>query len=149
MAGLFDVAGVPAHVPALPSGLAASASSFTSTAGQVALGGLVPGVALGVGLLNLGVGVYNAVQIRRLGAQVEALHDDVTIGFQRVDETLAWQSHQIARLVAGQTSVHARLEQLRRELREGFDRVEAAVQGAEERRIADAYHQQVAVLQNS
>ena len=89
------------------------------------------------------------MQIRRLGAQVEALHDDVTIGFQRVDETLAWQSHQIARLVAGQTSVHARLEQLRRELREGFDRVEAAVQGAEERRIADAYHQQVAVLQNS
>ncbi len=154
MAGIFDVGGATVQVPALPSRIASSATSVASNAAsQVAsagsaLGGLVPGLSLGVGLLNLGVGVYNAVQIRRLGVQVEALHDDVSRGFARVDESLAWQSHQIARLVAGQASMHARLEQLRQEINAGFDRVESAVQGAEERHIADEYHEKVAVLTN-
>jgi hypothetical protein len=149
MAGLLDMAGASVSMPALPERLASSAASGASSvtgARQSAFGGLVPGLSFVVGLFDLGVGVHNAVQIRRVGAQVQTLHDNISKRFQRVDESLAWQSHQIARLVAGQASMHARLEQLHHEINAGFDRVEAAVQGAEERRIADEYHQKVAVL---
>ncbi len=50
-------------------------------------------VNAGVVLLNLGAGVYNAVQFKKTQGQVAALQADVSRGFESVHAALMRQAH--------------------------------------------------------
>ena len=137
-------------VPPLPKALAhhgqAALSQGAQSAAVTALGHasmVVPGLALAVGLVNLGVGVYNAVQFSRLGNQLGELSSDVTSRFVSVEQTLSRQSRQLEILSAGQSAITDRLQQLRQHLHEEVNRVIQTINDVEDRKVEFEYQRQV------
>ncbi len=43
---------------------------------------------LGLNILNLGVGIYNAFQLRKVGKKLDQVHDDIQTGFDKLEDKL-------------------------------------------------------------
>ncbi|MFH1463165.1 MAG: hypothetical protein ABIO70_02155 [Pseudomonadota bacterium] len=134
-------------LPAMPAPLTALQGA-TGT-----IGSLVPGLTLGLGLVDVGVGLWTALQVRRVrrevgavAAQVGQVQLELQAGFARMEESLAWQSHQLGILLGGQEVLAGRMDRVLLELRAGFDRLAARLDSDEERRVNEEYHEKVALV---
>jgi hypothetical protein len=112
-----------------------SANQGASLVGDVANAASPLGVAtLAVGLVNLGVGVYNAYQIGELRHDVRAMQTETRQHFSEIRSLLGVQSRELAVLLQGQVQLAESVEQLRRDMLTGFKSVLGELGDMESRR---------------
>jgi hypothetical protein len=125
-----------------------SIQSVVPKAASLASQAVTPlGVAqLGLGVLNLGVSVYNAYQIHKVrkGIQrvelgIAAVGGAVDAGFKRVEALLYQQACVLAVLSDQQRDIIDRLDELRKEMRDGFEHVDAVLREQEQRRQREEF----------
>lgn len=136
--------------------------------GGMTFGGMIPDLNLATGLINVGIGVYSAVQIAKLHGKVDVLgakidgvdgkvdelhykldvlQDKVAAGFERVEKWLGWQAVQIAILREEQASTTERLEAMHQAMTKGFDGLRGVLKQESERRVHDEYKYRVSLLE--
>ncbi|MBL8918105.1 MAG: hypothetical protein JNJ54_04520 [Myxococcaceae bacterium] len=96
----------------------------------VGLGNLV------VGVLNLGVGIYNAVQLKRVNRDVNELRQELAFGLGTVETMLGQQARTLEILLKANREIADALRLLRAEIHEGFTNVNARFDQQE----ADSFH---------
>lgn len=112
---------------------------------------------LGLNILNLGVGIYNAIQLRKVRKKLEKIHHDVQSGietnlnrineqikckldrnneqiqscFNSIQYALTVQHRTLELLVSGQDNVAGKMNILREEMRRGFQSIVEEVKDIE------------------
>ena len=103
--------------------------------------GVVGSAAVGFGLMNLGLGVYNLYQGHQLQGQLEQLDSVFKEQFSSMHKVLHDQARVLEILNAKQDEILEGLELLRREMKQGFDGVQESLQHQEAQRKKELFEE--------
>jgi hypothetical protein len=81
--------------------------------------------------MNVGVGVYNAFQLHKIGKQLDKNHEQVQAYFGSIQNTLNAHQRTLEILVCSQYNLSQQMNILREEMRSGFEKVVQEIQDAE------------------
>jgi len=112
-----------------------SNQSVQSVQPSINLGGNVPQPgSFTLGVLNLGVGIYNAFKLHQIHDELTEQHQEVQVGLANIHNTLNAQYRILELLVSNQNSFSHRLDILRQEIHFGFQKVLEGIQDIEAHR---------------
>ncbi len=112
---------------------------------------------LGLNILNLGVGIYNAFQLRKVGKKLDQVHHDIQTGFEKLEDkldrnheyiqscfnsihhALIVQHRTLELLVSSQNNIAKQMDILRKEMHTGFQNIIEEVQDVEARRRREEF----------
>ncbi len=108
---------------------------------------MLPIANLAFGVLNLGVGVYNAFQLQKiqkkldhLGYNYERNHEQIQFYFKSIQDALSGHQRTLEVLVYNQYTLSQKMDILREEMYSGFERVVQEIQDVEANRRGKEFY---------
>ncbi|MBD2104831.1 hypothetical protein [Leptolyngbya sp. FACHB-261] len=90
--------------------------------------------SLALGVLNLGVGVYNAFQLQKTQKKLDQNHEQIRAYFGSIQNALNAHQRTLEVLVSSQYGLSQQMNILREEMRSDFQQIVREIQGVEARR---------------
>jgi uncharacterized protein YoxC len=94
---------------------------------------------LGVNILNLGLGVYNTVQLHKVKEKLDRNHKQIQVCFNNIQKALAVQHRTLELLICNQNNLAHQMNILRKEMQTGFQNVVEEVKDLEARRRREEF----------
>lgn len=118
-----------------------NSSTVLQTVVPIVGSGVVGSAAVGFGLMNMGLGIYNLYQGHQLQGQVEQLDSVFRDQFSSMHKVLHDQARVLEILNAKQDAILEGLELLRQEMKQGFDGVQETLQNQEAQRKKEQFEE--------
>ena len=118
-----------------------SSGTVLQTVVPIVGSGVVGSAAVGFGLMNMGLGIYNLYQGHQLQGQLEEMDSVFTNQFSSLHKVLHDQARVLEILNAKQDAILEGLALLRQEMKQGFDGVQETLQNQEAQRKKEQFEE--------
>ncbi|MBH8564355.1 hypothetical protein I8748_19555 [Nostoc sp. CENA67] len=94
---------------------------------------------LGINILNLGVGIYNGVQLHKIKNKLDRNHEQIQSSFNSIQNALIVQHRTLELLACNQYNLAQQMNIFREEMRTGFQSIVEEVKDVEARRRREEF----------
>ncbi|BAS60400.1 hypothetical protein NIES2135_64010 (plasmid) [Leptolyngbya boryana NIES-2135] len=101
---------------------------------------MLPIANLALGVLNLGVGVYNASKLRKIGKKLDRNHEQIQSYFGSIQKALNGQQRTLEVLACNQYNLSQKMDILRQEMHSEFEHVVREIRDTEANRRRREYY---------
>ncbi len=109
-------------------------------------GNMLIGANLAVGLVNIGIGAYNAYQIHKVAGKIEENHQIVVSHLSSIEQTLQIQQRSLEVLAFHQWQLAEQMQILRQEMQTGFSQVIKTIEDTHIKQKRAAFSERVFIL---